>query len=310
MSSASANVIIKTNRGLFAAKLEHSYRCCARIAQASGSNFYLGMLLTPKDKRNAMFAVYAWMREIDDIADSQINPREKIKQLIQFYRQTERVIAIDEESEDALLQENYWLAFRQTIIDYQIPERYLKEMFYGQLQTIKQKTFKTFSDLYQYCYRVASTVGLICIKIWGYQGGEQTEKLAEYRGIALQLTNILRDVYQDAAEGQIFIPDEFFVNKHLTPKEIMLNKNQVIKDAIHKIIVKAAYYYKMSEKLEQYVARDGLLCLQVMTNVYHSLFNKIKRNPHSIFCNKRVGLSHLSKFYICLSSGVKFYLGK
>ena len=168
--------------------------------------FIHGICLTPKAKRLALYAVYAWMKTLDDIVDGNGTLSAKYEQLQKFYAETLTMIAPNISPEYCATQEKFWLAFRHTILFYQIPFEYLNAMFEGQKQDLQPILFQNFADLYQYCYRVASTVGLICIKIWGYDGGKSTEQFAEYQGIAFQLTNILRDVTTDSKLGRNYLP--------------------------------------------------------------------------------------------------------
>src|SRR5580704_15971307 len=183
--------------------IEASYLYCRELVKQSGSNFYYGMWLTlNKEKRDSLFAVYAWMRAIDDIADSELSEEEKIRQLNSFYRTTENILQtpplFEHEAHFVDNLHSFWPAFQQTILKYNISISYFHDMFVGQLQSVQQNRYDNFPDLYQYCYRVAASVGLACIAIWGYKGGELTRKMAEYRGIAFQLTNVVRDVHADA----------------------------------------------------------------------------------------------------------------
>lgn len=263
-----------------------SYQLCRTIAKESGSNFYQGMWFTlDKNKRNALFAIYAWMREIDDIADGPLELEEKIKQLHLFYQQTEQLYA----ESSVLNQVSFWVALQHAIRCYAIPQAYFRDMLLGQLQSIQQKTYATFADLYEYCYRVASTVGLICIAIWGYQGGGSAQKMAEYRGIALQLTNIIRDVHLDAQEGQCFIPTEW------------MGQHDALAPALDKMIEQAEYYYNASKKLEKMVSKRGSLSLLLMTHVYASLLDKIKKQPQQVLQGLRIQLSRMEKLRLCIT---------
>ncbi len=170
--------------------IKNSFQYCEQIVKNSGTNFYFGMLLTPPPKREAVYAIYAWMREIDDIADNNESAQIRHKKLLAYYKKTRELVQNKIALEN--IKDKHWLAFYKTISDYHIPLRFFREMVVGQLHVIHKKPIQTFQDLYHYCYRVASTVGLILIHIWGYRGGENTEKLAEYRGIAFQFNQYFK----------------------------------------------------------------------------------------------------------------------
>lgn len=272
-------------------ELAQSYQLCRKIAKESGSNFYQGMWFTlNRNKRYALFAIYAWMRAIDDIADGNLESNEKLQQLHTFYQRTEQLYA------DSLPtnENSFWPALHHTIHHYPIPLVYFHEMYLGQLQSIEQNTYATFSDLYQYCYRVASIVGLICISVWGYRGGNVTQQLAEYRGIALQLTNIVRDVHMDAKEGKLYIP-----------KEWMAQQGE-LEQALHKVILQAEYYYQASKKLEGMVSRRGSLSLQLMTCSYTALLNKIKKKPQAVLNGQIIRLTKREKLTLCITGIFKW----
>lgn len=271
--------------------VERSYQLCRKIAKESGSNFYQGMWFTlDRHKRQALFSIYAWMRAIDDIADGDLELEEKTKQLHDFFHQTEKLY-----TEPAHLNEaTFWLALQHTIRQYPIPLTYFREMFLGQLQSIQQNTYATFPELYQYCYRVASIVGLICVSIWGYEGGNAVLQLAEYRGVALQLTNIVRDVYADAQEGKLFIPAEW------------IEKQEELEQALNKTIEQAEYYYQASRNLDKMVSRRGSLSLQLMTASYVVLLSKIKKMPQEVLKGNTIKLSRTEKLTVCITGIVKW----
>ncbi len=268
------------------ASLEQSYELCRKIAKNSGSNFYQGMWFTlDKNKRNALFSIYAWMRLIDDIADGELEMEEKIKQLNDFYQSTEQLYTETISGNTP----SFWHALQYTIQHFPIPLIYFRDMFLGQLQSIQQKRYATFADLYEYCYRVASTVGLICISIWGYKGGETAQKMAEYRGIALQLTNIVRDVNADIHDGTWFIPLEW------------ADKTDEMEHALKKLIAQAEYYYAASKKLDKLVTKRCSLTLVLMTNFYSSLLKKIKNKPKQVLQGLKIRLTGFEKLALCIT---------
>lgn len=271
--------------------VDRSYQLCQKIAKESGSNFYQGMWFTlDKYKRQALFSIYAWMRVIDDVADGNLELTEKIARLEDFFQQTEALYT----DSTTLDEDSFWPALQHTIRHYAIPLTYFHDMYLGQLQSIQQTDYATFSELYQYCYRVASIVGLICISIWGYEGGAAALKLAEYRGIALQLTNIVRDVHIDGQEGKSFIPAEW------------LEKPEALEQALQRMIDQAEYYYYASKKLDKMVSRRGSLSLVLMTSSYEFLLNKIKKMPQEVLKGNRIKLSRGEKLTVCITGIVKW----
>lgn len=287
----------------FSAALNASYDYCRQVVRDSGSNFYAGMRLTPSPKREAIYSIYAWMREVDDIADEVYPKKEKYRRLIKYYRLTQMIIENNTSSETLIDAGNHWLAFRDTILTYQIPLVYFKEMVLGQLHVISNRPIKTFNELYKYCYRVASTVGLILIQIWGYRNSSKTEKFAEYRGIAFQLTNILRDLQEDERDGISYVPLEW-------QEQISTTPNVMSREIIDRLIEKAAHYYQASKELEQFVHSDGYLCLRVMTEFYYALFKKIRQKPERLFEKERVSIHFYKKVFLTLKTWIGSKLAK
>lgn len=273
--------------------LTRSHQYCQTLAKNSGSNFYYGMLLIPnQQKRQALFSIYAWMREIDDIADGEQPLEKKTLQLNQLYQQTEHFLTA-ESSENT---DTFWLALRETVQTYQIPLCHFYDMLQGQLQSTQEIHFHHFDDLYQYCYRVASTVGLICLKIWGTKTEAHVSKLAEYCGIALQLTNILRDIHTDALQGKVFIPHDF---ARLSPEIILTQPTApAVQQAILSLITLTEHYYQQSRTLEQYIETDSIFSMMMMTEFYRALFKKIKKNPMVTLQPTPLRLSRLKKISI------------
>ncbi|HEX7009116.1 MAG TPA: squalene/phytoene synthase family protein, partial [Phycisphaeraceae bacterium] len=167
---------------------------CRQLTRRRAGNFYYGLMLTPEPKRSAVYAVYAFMRRCDDLADGpQAGAAEDVRARIETFRaQMEQVLAAG--PDDPLPQDPIWPAFWYVARSYPLDRAHLHAMLDGQLCDLVQMRYACFDELEAYCYRVASVVGLVCLSIWGYQGGQATQELARERGIAFQLTNILRDL--------------------------------------------------------------------------------------------------------------------
>ncbi|MAE61403.1 MAG: hypothetical protein CMJ49_08620 [Planctomycetaceae bacterium] len=282
------------------ASLAASTALCEQITSRRARNFYHGMRIVPEPKRSAMFAIYAWMREADDIADEPGDEAEKTQRIEAFRARTLEMI--DPANERAAEAEGIWPAVRWTCATYQIPERYLHEAIDGQLLDQRVHRYRTFEELYQYCYKVASVVGLCCIEIWGYEGGEETRQLSEWRGIAFQLTNILRDVKEDADRGRVYLPSEDFELFELRPSQFTLGMVEDSVEGLGRVAERAAEYYEKSEPLDARVGRDGRPCLWAMTRIYRGLLEKIRRDPGVVLSGKRVRLNGAHKVMIALGA--------
>lgn len=270
-------------------RLNESFAYCQALTRKHAKNFYYGVCLTPKAKRLALYAVYAWMKTLDDIVDGSETLAYKQEKLKEFYANTVAMVKPNISSPDDLINEKFWLAFRQTVLLYQIPFEYLQTMFEGQMQDLQQIGFHNFAELYQYCYRVASIVGLICIKIWGFEGGKMTEQFAEYQGIAFQLTNILRDVTADSKLGRDYLPGAPHTKDQL---DIVIND----------LIAKTADYYEKSKDLVKYVHPDGRASLRAMASIYYHIFLKLKAHPEQIPYQPPIKLNFLQKLFLVLKA--------
>ncbi len=181
-----------------AVALEASYAFSRRIARTRARNFYYSFLLLSRDQRDAMCAIYAFMRYCDDISEGEGASPEGIARW-----QRDLDLALQGQYGENLL----WPAFHDTVRRYQIPREYFHQMIAGVSSDLQPRQIQTFDELYRYCYQVASVVGLTIISIFGFES-PQALVLAEKCGIAFQLTNILRDVREDRENGRVYIPEE------------------------------------------------------------------------------------------------------
>ena len=194
-------------------ELESCYAICQRLARRSASNFYFSFLLLPRQKRRAMCALYAYLRRADDLGDDE-------HQSIDFRRSAVEKLRFDLEqalggqSSDPILR-----ALADTAARFHIPVEYLTAVLDGVEMDLSARRYERFEDLEEYCYRVASVVGLACIHIWGFSGPAALEP-ARQCGIAFQLTNILRDLKEDAVRGRIYLPREDLARFGYTEAEL------------------------------------------------------------------------------------------
>ena len=290
--------------------LRRSSSYCQQITRRHAKNFYHGLKLTPKSKRSAMYAVYAWMRTADDLADETGPVTEKARRLEAFRRQTFQMIDLPGPLPSSVVQELsvghglIWPAVRQAVVDFQIPHVYLQAMIDGQLLDQHNMCYETFEQLYDYCYKVASVVGLACITVWGYTGGAATQKLAEYRGVGLQLTNILRDVTEDAARGRVYLPAEDLKRHGYDPCTFaqQLLGGQVgdaFDDLMVQQVARASHYYDLSADFESRLDPSCRPTSLAMARIYRRLLEKIARRPRSVL-TQSVRLGRLEKMGIAM----------
>src|SRR6185437_8887792 len=185
---------------LHGSRRAQSYAWCERLARRQAGNFYHAFRLLPAAQRRAMCALYAFMRVADDLTDGTEAVAEKRLALANWRWQLDEALS-------GTYSHPLHPAFHHTIEHYGIPRRYIEDVLDGVGMDLDTDRYETFADLYGYCYRVASAVGLACIHIWGFRE-ERAKDYAEAAGIALQLTNILRDLGEDAERGRVYLPRE------------------------------------------------------------------------------------------------------
>jgi 15-cis-phytoene synthase len=280
-------------------ELELSRRWCQQITQRQARNFYYGLRLLPPAKRAAMFALYAYMRMVDDIADADDGRTEaqRISELEQWRQQTHAVI---DGKEPITSDQPLWPAFSEMALAHSIPPLVFDEVIAGQRQDLGKIDFENFQQLHQYCYRVAGVVGLACIHIWGFEGGKETEAMAIDRGVAFQLTNILRDLREDASMGRTYLPKDELAALHLNDQDLRSaasNAGGKFLELMSMQIARAESYYEKSAGLEDRIASDSRPTLVTMTAIYRALLRKVARRPQCVL-ERRVSLSLPSKLLI------------
>jgi 15-cis-phytoene synthase len=273
-----------------------SHDFCRQLTRSQAKNFYYGLKLLPEPKRSAMFTLYAYMRLVDDIADDQDgrSVRQRVDELENWREQTHLILSGREASGNHLL----WPAFGEMIRMYRMPPKIFDDVIAGQRQDLEPEPFETFAQLKEYCYRVAGVVGLASIYIWGFEGGAETEALAVDRGVAFQLTNILRDLKEDADNGRTYIPREDLATVKLSEDELRSsNGGEAFEKLMQFQIERAESYYRISSPLEDRIQKDCRPTLIAMTQIYHGLLKKMAAEPARVL-RQRVSLSLVRKLII------------
>ncbi len=191
-----------------------------------------------------------------------------------------------------------WPAFAEAVQRYHIPLHAFEDMIEGQRQDLQPVPIETFDQLHAYCYRVASVVGLASIYVWGFSGGQATEALAVQRGIAFQLTNILRDLREDARKGRSYLPREDLARFNVTAADIAAaHGNGGFRDLMRFQIDRAEKFYADSASLDTCINKDSRPTLRAMTDIYHNLLAKIADDPARVL-HERVRLNAWTKLLI------------
>jgi phytoene synthase len=277
------------------ALLERSRSYCEQLTRAQAKNFYYGLKLLPEPKRSAMFALYAYMRRVDDIADDEDgrSVEQRLEDLESWRIQTREAVS-DQPGETS--NDPVWPALAETVRQYRVPGLIFDEVIEGQRQDLENKPFHDFSQLRTYCYRVAGVVGLASIHVWGFEGGEATQAMAIDRGIAFQLTNILRDLREDSGRGRTYLPSDELSAMKVSAADLRDGGSRFL-EMMRFQIERAQSYYERSAPLEDRIERDSRPTLRAMTEIYHGLLEKIAADPQRVL-SERVSLSVLSKLRI------------
>ena len=292
---------LKPTTEMGAAYLQKSLDFCREITKREAKNFYYGLKLLPEPKRSAMYALYAYMRLVDDIADDESNGRtvaQRRADLDQWEQLTREAIAAAGGAGEVPRGHILWPAFSEMVGTYRVPLKVFEDMIAGQRQDLEHVAIPDFAALYEYCYRVASVVGVASLYVWGFEGGEETLKLGVERGVAFQLTNILRDLREDSARGRCYVPSDELVRFGVTAEEIGRGVVTPAFETLMKFQVERAEgFYRRSSPLESRVQIDSRPTLSAMTGIYHGLLLKIAENPARAL-TRRVGLSTWAKLRI------------
>jgi phytoene synthase len=279
-----------------------SYRSAEAVAR-SRSNFYYSFLVLPPEKKRAFCAVYAFMRHCDDISDENGNPADKRKLLNDWRAQLDLVYSGDS-VKNAILP-----AFRDTVHNFSIPAEYFHWIIDGAEADLDIHQYETFDDLYRYCFNVASAVGLVCIQIFGFDD-ESAKKYAEQCGIAFQLTNILRDVKEDAGRGRIYIPLEDLRRFEYSAEDL---HRGIFDERFEKLMrfetERTREYYLAARKLLPLVEKASKPALWAMIEIYERILNRIVKVQFDVFRNS-IHLAGREKAIIALRALAMRFTGR
>jgi len=289
--------------------LESAYAACRAIARREAKNFYFAFVALPPARKNAICAVYAFMRKADDLADEESLSKEERRCQLAAWLAGWRIASQGGETDDPV-----FFAVRDAVRRFSIPLRLLEELVDGTTMDLNPAddstpdTYATFADLYQYCYLVASVVGLVCIRIFGYSD-PAAEKLAEETGIAFQLTNILRDVAEDAARNRVYLPLEDLAThrvaleslRHRPPGQPPSANERAL---LAELAGRATSYYKSAQALLPLIDRESRPALWVLVTIYHGLLKRILRADYDVF-SRRISMPTTQKVTILLAGLVR-----
>ncbi len=291
-------------------QLAAAYAVCRHITRSAAKNFYYGILVLPRERRNALCAVYAFMRHSDDLSDEPgLPPRERTEKLEAW------LDALHDVAKGGAHDNPVLLAVADAQRRFKIPLHLFDDLVHGTEMDVRAEAqaggaplirYQSFEELRRYCYHVASVVGLICIRIFGYQD-PAAEPLAERCGLAFQLTNILRDVREDALMNRVYLPEEDLAQfghsaAELTP--VRLNNGfdaAAFRPVLELEARRARELYQSADQLLPLIDEESRPALWVLVEIYRRLLQKIEARGFDVF-RRRVRLSTLEKLSI-LSRG-------
>ena len=287
-------------------QLRAAYSVCRHIARSAARNFYYGFIVLPARKRNALSAVYAFMRHADDISDDPTTPADERRAKLEGWINAFRRVVEGERTDDPVL-----FALADSQKRFNIPLELLDKLVQGTTMDVPPAAasneaprlqYESFDQLYDYCYHVASVVGLVCIRVFGYRD-PRAEELAEQTGVAFQLTNIIRDVKEDAALGRVYLPREDFGRFGIDA--LALNNGSAptaLRPLLEFEAQRAREYYRSAEELLPLIDEDSQPALWTLVEIYRRLLEKIVARNYDVF-SQRVSLSTTEKLAV-MSKGL------
>ncbi len=267
---------------------ERSFAYCEDLAKREARHFYPAFRALPRDQRRAMCALYAYMRVTDDLADGPGTPETK-RIALNVWRENLHAALGGEPSHDL------HPALADTVARYRVPVQHLTEVLDGVGMDLEPVRVRDFDELYRYCYHVASAVGLACIHVWGFDGDE-AKRHAEAAGVALQLTNILRDLGEDKCLGRVYLPADELA-RFDCPPERWAAGSESFRALMEFQTERARGYYAQAQPLTKMLPPAGRAVFEMILRTYRALLDEIVRRRYDVF-STRVRLSGWRKLML------------
>jgi 15-cis-phytoene synthase len=275
--------------------LEHAYRVTEEVTRTEARNFYYGIRLLPPAKRSALCAVYALARRIDDIGDGDLPPERKVAELILVRKSLENI----NNSSDPIL-----LAVGDSARRFPIPMSAFGELIDGVGMDVDGASYQNFEDLVVYCRRVAGSIGRLCLSVFG-PVELRTSRYADQLGIALQQTNILRDIREDLLDGRIYLPqdelDRFGVRLRVDELGELDDPDGHLAALLRFCAKRAADWYSLGLRLIPHLDRRSAACCLAMSGIYRHLLGVIEESPASVY-DRRMSLSGAQKVRVAATA--------
>lgn len=270
--------------------VNEAYEACAQMTRDASTNFYYAFLTLPEDKRRAIYATYAFCRLCDDIVDDPDRSGDPRTELTEVRDKLGDAYAGDESGA-------IWTALADSQKRFGIGQDHLEAVIEGCEMDLTRSRYETFDELAVYCQKVASAVGLVCIEVCGYEDQNAVQHAIDL-GIAMQLTNVTRDVAEDAANGRIYLPLDEIKRFGYSEKELLAGTvNENFRDLIKFQIDRAREYFERGNRLFPLLDRRSRACPQAMAEVYMSILDKIEDSNFDVM-SRRVSLGKRTKFML------------
>ena len=271
-----------------AADLADAYEICRLLTRKEARNFYFAFLTLPAQRRRAIYVAYAFCRYCDDSVDDAGTTEEKLARIA-------RLRHLLAETYHGRATEPVFIGLADVADQYQIPQEYFDEVLNGVESDLIKTRYSDFDELRTYCYQVASVVGLICIHIFGYHGGEMARRHAIDLGLAMQLTNICRDVREDWELGRVYLPQDEMRRYGVTEEDLEAGAlTDSFAELLQYQIGRAREYFASGRLLLPYLPRRSRACPAALGSIYGGVLNRIERSGYNVF-GERIGLSNGAK---------------
>jgi phytoene synthase len=277
-----------------AVTLDDSYARCIEITKTRASNFHFAFTVLPRERYRGICALYAFTRLADDFSDDETDPQKALAASAAWRTAFDDALAgrfadVEPASPHAVLP-----AVADTMRQFKIEPRYMHELITGTEMDARQNRCETWADTYRYCYHVASVIGIMTIHVFGFTE-PRAVKLAEETGIAFQMTNILRDLVEDAGRGRIYLPLEDLRQHGVSEAEVLAGKDSpALRKLVRFELERAKRYYAAGRELVPLIAPESRNALGSLVAIYQRLLEEIERRDCDVF-TERVSLSTAEK---------------
>ena len=265
-------------------ELELAYADCRNITRREAKNFYYAMVTLPQEKRKAIYAAYAFCRQCDDSVDDAASPEAKLSALAEMQANLEEAFR-------GRPATPVFLALTDAAERYAIPQEYFSEIIRGVESDLVKTRYRDFEELREYCYRVASVVGLVCLQIFQYRDAVAREHAVDL-GLAMQLTNIIRDVREDWSMGRVYLPQDEMARFGYSEEQLAAGvRNDAFVELLRFQGQRARGYFRSGFRLLPYLSRRSRACPAALGAIYSRVLDRIEASGYDVLDGRRIALS-------------------